>query len=424
MRSLTLSLLFASVFLVSRADAATLFDPNPSHPWNRLYAALFSETPADQYRGPQARVDWAKPDPRLSGPEYDSLLAALDKFLGSHAEKLVVSPVKRALLQSALWATFDQVSDPRGVERLPRIEIARRCAAIIQRISLSDAEIASLPDNYSIAVKQGGFPTDYDPEHRERAFLPPNLFDAQGPWVMLLTGLDSGPAAIQHVQAVQGRSVFYVFIRLPEDRAATLRYLHELAYFPQPYAWNEMYTPYPYARSPVKLSADLPQLPQGTEVALLRRMILPSARGELTVTPITESLQLRVYAVDPKTAQWGKAGNQVFHELRMAPTELFAGTNGLVAHQRFEGPDPLMDFEEPSTVVRGACSDCHAPIGVQSLHTYTHMMGPPRTTPWFEPAQQKYQDMDTLDWKRRDFTWGLLQGFFAAATAPAATSGK
>jgi hypothetical protein len=78
-----------------------------------------------------------------------------------------------------------------------------------------------------------------------------------------------------------------------------------------------------------------------------------------------------------------------------------------------------MTFEEPTMFRSDACGSCHGRTGILSVLTYTHAFGPPRSTPWFEPATQKYQDRYTLEWKKRDYSWGLLQGFFAAMPADA-----
>jgi hypothetical protein len=299
-----------------------IYDASPKHPWNQLAAALHTDMPV-AFEPPgkyEERV--------LTGKPYADALSALDDFLAHHAEKKIVDPVKRAILQSDLWATFDQVSDATGGEQAKRKEIAKRCAAIIKRVALSDAEIAGLPDTYLAAVKSKLFPSTYDPAHRESAFLPDDLLNDVVSWVMLSASASEfpQPAAIQHVKAAQGRAVFYALIRLPAGRQATLAYLRQLAEFPQPYVSNDMYKVYPYARSAVSFNRDLPQFPPGTQVALVRRMVLTNSSGELVVTPITENIQIRVYVTDPKEVQIDGSGDQDFYEFRLVPEELFKGT--------------------------------------------------------------------------------------------------
>src|SRR5678816_980932 len=140
----TVALLLACMFMASVHAENPAYDANPEHPWNRLSAALHTEAPLafdppGQY---EARV--------LTGDSYEKALKALDDFLAHHGETAIKDPVKRAVLQSELWATFDQVSDATGGAQAARREIARRCATIIRRLALSDAEIAALPDTYAI----------------------------------------------------------------------------------------------------------------------------------------------------------------------------------------------------------------------------------------------------------------------------------
>ena len=54
---------------------------------------------------------------------------------------------------------------------------------MIGGLALSDRELAALPDNYALAVKSKQYAAAYDAEHPDRPFLPPDLFDAAGPWV-------------------------------------------------------------------------------------------------------------------------------------------------------------------------------------------------------------------------------------------------
>jgi len=410
------ALLCLAPLCASAAETTTLFDADPAHVWNRLYVALHAKAP---FTGSQLSSIPEESFP--ADTAYARLLAVLDEFLEFHAEKQVAPPVKRAILQSAVWATFDQASDPLAKNPERRLEISRRCAEIVRRLALTDAEIAGLPDNYGAVVKRKTFAADYDAADREAAFVPPALLDPDGPWVILggdpvpaLGGRVWEPAARQHLRATQGRAVFYVLIRLPGDRAGTLQYLRALANFPRPYVLNERYAESPSANSPVKLNPEVPQLPPGTQVALLRKMLLPNASGELRVTPLTESLQIRVYAKDPKLAQWGDADNQVFYQFRLDADGLFDGKDGLARVAAGDREIPLA-FERPSLFGGNACGGCHAEVGVASLLTYRREFSSRPNTPWFEPSKAARQDEATMNWKQRDFSWGLLRGMLASA---------
>jgi hypothetical protein len=57
---------------------------------------------------------------------------------------------------------------------------------------------------------------------------------------------------------------------------------------------------------------------------------------------------------------------------------------------------------------------------VQSFNTYTRRLGPPRHTPWFfEASRIEDQDTETLQWKQRHYTWGLLRGMLISTGAAA-----
>jgi hypothetical protein len=404
MKSPALLLGCVIVMAAVHAETSALYDANPEHPWNRLSAALHTDAPLD-FAPPgeyEARA--------LTGEPYEKAVKALDDFLKHHSETSIKSPIKRAILQSELWATFDQVSDATGGAQAARREIARRCAAIIKRLALSNAEIAGLPDNYAITLASKEFPRAYDPAQPEKVFLPDDLLVDDPPWIMLSASASEilQPAAIQHVKASQGRAVFYALLRLPGGRQATLAYLKKLAEFPQPYAWNEMYKVYTYARSAVKVNPDLPQFPPGTQAALMRRMVLTNSSGELVVSPITESIQVRVYAKDPHEVQFDTPDAQYFYEMTLLPEELFQGSGGLRARDG-EPTARRLTFAKATLFSQPShCRNCHGGAGVLSLNTYTHAFGTFPNSPWFEPTSATRQDTNTLNWKKRDYTWGLL----------------
>src|SRR5262249_10433280 len=80
----------------------------------------------------------------------------------------------------------------------------------------------------------------------------------------------------------------------------------------------------------------LPQWPRGTEVALVRRAMLIDSKGRVVVSPLTESVQLRVLrtrtpALTAKAVgelYRGVPGAQAFAEFQLRRTALFAGEAG------------------------------------------------------------------------------------------------
>src|SRR5262249_44642952 len=150
------------------------------------------------------------------------------EFLAKDGDKLINDPLKRAVFQHDLWAIFDWLANPDAVygsrsddctpeQRALQIRLAR----IIRRLALSAEQIQQLPDNYSRAIASKLFSTSHNPDEPETAFLPPELFTPDGPWVLLAgeIGRSAGPL---HLRFVQGRSAFFVFMNLPGGREATL----------------------------------------------------------------------------------------------------------------------------------------------------------------------------------------------------------
>jgi hypothetical protein len=416
--------------------AVAIYDPDPNHIWNRLHGAFYvrKDLPGTELL-PDALDPpfWRHTTHLLAQPSHEKVLGVLDEFLQTHAERLIHDPVKRALLQRDLWAVFDwSVEMSPGYENEKR-ELQTRLADVLRRLVLTPDQIASLPDNYTQAVASGEFAKDYDPDHRERAFLPPDLFDAHGPWVKLEGRGKPLPVAEQHDSFFSGRSSFLVFLRLPGGRKATFDYLNAL--------WDSP----PFSRlhcSPVQNEApnpNLPQLPAGTQVVLLRQMTLFDNQGKLMASPITESVQIRVYrSVIPSGApavgvdQMITASGQDFYAIRLSRPLFFSNqAGGLKAARPDErdfalfggaGPDegspshytPLSAYHP---VVK-ACVMCHREVGIQSLSTLGRLLKP-------NPLQQDlpsdasgpywWQDARILSWKQGQNDWRLLSGYLKFA---------
>ena len=176
--------LLVLVLLGTRLSAQDgTFDPDPEHPWNRLAAALTAgddvpEFPAgDRNRQHQK---WL-----FTGSRYERALSELDRFLERKADRLIRDPVKRALLQAKLWAVFDSASGPTGDYQRQRLAIASRAAELMQRLALTEAEIAALPDNYAATVAAKRFRASHDPENEAQPFLPPDLLPVGRAWLAI-----------------------------------------------------------------------------------------------------------------------------------------------------------------------------------------------------------------------------------------------
>jgi hypothetical protein len=419
------------------AVAVAIYDPDPSHIWNRLHATFFVR---EDLPGTELLPDaldppfWYHTNYLLAQPSHKRTLRILDEFLQTHAEDLIRDPLKRAFLQRDLWAVFDWSAGRAPGYETEKRELQARLAEVLRRLALTPPQIESLPDNYAQAVASGEFAKEYDPDHRERAFLPPDLFEPQGPWVEL-EGLGKPlPVAEQHDSFFSGRSSFLVFLRLPGGRKATFDYLKTL--------WNSSAKLVPSAHfSPLQDEApnpDLPEIPPGTEVALVRQMTLFDNQGRLTATPITESVQTRVYrSVTPSTApavgidQMITRSGQDFYAIRLSRSLLFASqSGGLKAARPGErdftlfgggGPDEgspgrYVSLASYHPVVK-ACVMCHREVGLQSLRTRDRLLKP-------NPLQQDlpaetlgllwWQDARVLSWKQGQDNWRLLSGYLTS----------
>jgi hypothetical protein len=431
--------------------STAIYDSNPSHIWNRVYAALLIRKDRS---GTQFGADSLEPPLRfetehlLTGPSHELALHVLDEFLQTHAENLIRDPIKHALLQRDLWAVFDWSVQQRSRLKRPdyteeKRKLQMRLAESLRRLALSSKEVAAFPDTYAQAVASGAFAKEYDPAHRDRAFLPPDLFDPHGPWVCIQPSPEnSDGVAKMHIWNVSGRSGFLVFVRLPEGRKATMDYFQTLWNFPQP--WVQASS---FAADQTRENPELPSFPAGTEVALVRRVTLFDNQGNLVASSITESVQIRVYRTitsieernfgNGRMAEIVKNGGQDFFEFKLSRPLLFSGKNGglraIPADEKEfstfqqQGDDPIERTSGRPPIMHDAlpelqtCFWCHSGGGVHSLNSRSSLLMPNRAQQ--EPQNTDYGpvywgDIAALGWKENHYDWGLLNGYWKAASAP------
>jgi hypothetical protein len=411
-----------------------LYDPDPNHISNRLYRTFYRRESRDGREYGYDELDpllWKSTKYLLRDPANRQALTVLDEFLSTHGEKAINDPLKRAILQRDLWAIFDWTTQCSGCfeqsasTSANKLALQTRLVQVIKRLALSPEQIAALPDTYKQAIDTGAFPRAYDLNKREQSFLPPDLFDPKGPWVELsIRGGDL--VAPGHVNAFSGRSIFLIFMRLPGGRAATLDYLKTLASFRQPWLLDsETQRPLP--------NPELPQFPAGTQLALVRRMVLVDATGELRPTNVIEDVQIRVHRTIPRSIPQGldldnieaHAAMDVF-EFKLTRTKLFAHKDGgLRSLTRTDTEFPLFRshdidlFEENFNnrmlrVSLEACATCHFRPGVHSMLSRTRLesVATPENGELLPSWEANYETNGTNSWKRRQFSWGLLQGLW------------
>jgi hypothetical protein len=412
--------------------AVSIYDPDPTHILNRLYAALFVRQDATGQIFNADSLDPALPEFSRHLLERDShryAIRVLDEFLNTHAENLIRDPLKRALFNRDLWAVFDWSVARRPMRprepsyAIEKKELQVRLAEILRRLSLTDDQIAALPDNYAESVNSGEFPKEFDPSQPDRVFLPPDLFDPHGPWVPI-RGFDKPPAP-SHVTFFSGRSRFLALVRLPGGRKATYDYFRQLWEFPQPASNND-------GPQGPDFNPNLPSFPPGTEVALVRQMTMFDDHGNLVPVPITESIQIRMYrSVAPSNAPTNslpaalEASGQKFYEMRLDREMLFAGRAGglrevarnekeifvfnAIGFDLLDSPKTKIDRRRATPIMQ-ECVWCHREPGIQSLNSRTALLtpNPPQSDDPSLDAARCWEQDGTLAWKKNREDWGLL----------------
>jgi hypothetical protein len=441
---ITLSFVIAPIILTIRYSAQferqsastphAIYDSNPDHLWNRLHRAFYVRTARNGEEYGHDELDpllWAETKHLLAGPSHQQAIKLLDEFLSVNGAALITDPLKRAMLQRDLWAIFDWSAETPPSYQREAQALQSKLALVIRSIALSREQIQALPDNYADAVRAIVFAAQYDPERREPAFLPPDLFQPDGPWVCV--GARGGqPVAPVHAYAFSGRSVFLIFIRLPEGRSSTLNYLEKLQGFPVFIAGRN-----PNWRSP---NPNLPQFPVGAQLALVRKMVVIDNQGDLVPTRLTEGVQIRVHRAISKTIPEGfnfdsnaETTAQDFFEIKLSRARLFAGhSGGLRALARDEkefllfqshGDDPFDWVKENELMERGRittlkfCVNCHFMPGVHSMNSRLDLMG--------AQAELIASDINnetkvTIGWKQTNqakYDWRMLQRLWRASTA-------
>jgi hypothetical protein len=388
----------------------SLYDPDPNHLWNRVDTSIRIRTAPNGRQYGADSIDlllWPNTMHLLEGESHSNAIAALDEFLHAHGEQLIGDPVKRAILQRDLWACFDWAANRSTDHPTERAELELRLAEVIQRIALTRKQTDDLPDVCKSAVDAARFPAAFDPANPTTPFLPNDLFDPAGPWISIAARDDLVVAPV-HAKASRDHSIFEVYFHHPDGRQAGLDYLKKLSKTP------------PYISDPsTHFNAKVGQFPIGTQMALVRRVILIDDQQKLTPTRLIESIQLRVFRrIDPDRKP---DEDQAFFEFQLRRGDLFVNPAGALHALKLgdrevitfggEEIDPFEDTRphEGAPVYAHAvleCEGCHSEPGVQSMHSFTRVF--PFPSPGILAANPKVQtDLSVIAKQNRD-EWKLL----------------
>ncbi len=430
---------------VRAAEPIALFHRDPRHVSNRLYFQLHvrAERGGKEYGFDELDpLLWSETNYLLTGKSHTQALALADEFLRTHAERQIADPVKRAILQRDLWAVLDWADPPDSGDQagLPhaaeRRELMARLAPIVRRLALPADELAALPDTYARALQNHEFPTAYDPASPNQAFLPPDLFDPSGPWVCL-GAPEHDLAAPLHDVSFTARSAFFVFARLPGGRDATLAYFKQLAEMKIPLFVSMQDPGMP---QPMDVwNPQVPQFPVGTELALVRKMLLPDRDGHLHVTPVTESVQIRHYTDIPRVNPMASRDVALAHrfqdpsEIELRRTLLFSdqhsGLYGVTKSDDAFLSLPAMSmgfdaFEDRRMGVRGfspfaACTGCHLGPGIQSMMSFSFRANPneaPVLSPRLAETTPRDESEKVIEWAQQQAKWRDLLNLWSSGS--------
>ena len=397
------------------AARAGVYAADPAHLWNRLHRALYVRVDAKGQEYGLDDVDpllWQETTFLLTDPSHSSAIRLLDEFLQSAGERLIVDPLKRAVFQHDLWALFDWLAARLDHHPDARKALLSRVARVIRRVALTQNQIEGLPDNYQQAVRSKAFASSFDPAQRERAFLPPDLTAGNGQWLAVSA---NDPVAAQHASEIS-HSSFSVKWHVPGGAPATLAYWKALWDHPEPYVIEFDHD----GERRVMVNPALPAIPSGTQLALVRRMLLIDQRGMIVPSAVTENVQFRVL----------QQRDQPSFEFRLGRARLFAGQAGglqaVVAGDlafftfSSHGIDPFelppdTARQRPPKILEG-CGNCHqqSRSSIHAVLSLRRLLKPnsqldsshPRWNRWFT------QDAVAAGRKAQRADWGLLQGFW------------
>lgn len=379
----------------------SIYDPDTDHIWNRVFRQLYQRTDTGGKEYGADELDpllWLDTTHLLSADSHRQAVNVLDEFLSIHAENLIQDPLKRAMLQRDLWAVFDWAASQAEPYPAERETLKVRLAAIMKRVALPREEILSLPDNYALAVESRSYPAAFDADHLEEVFLPSNLFQPDSAWVPL--GREGGPIAMTHTEAFPffGRSVFLVFVRSPDEREATLDFIQSLNTEPHP------------------LTAI------GTEVALVRRMLLLDDQGELVLSPLVETVQVRHFRPV-----------QAFYEFELDRKRLFDGVaGGLVPNNDlfmlFMGHGDVFNIPnipDLRAAIPDICKACHFgdlpnpnAANTQTIisHSRLPFFLPDHARPILFATTPVNEAKTVIEWKQAHATWKALETLWQQTT--------
>lgn len=371
---------------------------------------------------------WSGSNYFTHGASRDRLRAALATVQGmSDAEIGRCPPAQRALVQNRVWTVFDHVLARQKTPNTNR-DLLHALAHVIEKLALTEQELGAISDPLHEAIVSGRFPAEPTSEGGPTVFLPPDLGPA-------FSHAGGQAIARHHLRTFGGRSSFALHVKMPAGGPDPAAYFKAVSEFPQPWSWNKA--------GLVVLNRDVPQLPAGATVALVRRLAVVRRDGRWAVSPLVMSVQLRRYhvtdwpTVEKRRAERtdGMTGHLQSFTLFELETENIGagyrtgaeGSGGLrpieESEKRFgfffaHGFDQVErsgDYHFPNFVPGPqheplkTCSMCHSGVGLQSLNSLgfidvEHTVPLPRLIAADNGANPERE----AGWKETRAEWGAL----------------
>lgn len=372
----------------------TLYDPDPAHVANRVYKTLFtwkSDEDAPPSHWPRQKV----------ALDIANLKSVLDELLQVNIAKEFPDPLKRIFLQRDLWLAFDWLAQQPATIGAENPVIQRKLARCIQHLALPMSQLRQLPDNYDDELTSDAYPIEFDGANPSAPFLPGGLWMRNGSWIMIGDRDTRSILASEHLDFFRGHSAYIVFVRLPAGREATIAYLNKIT-------------------TATMAHAKLPELPEGTQMALVGQVMAIDDKGLPFPTTITETVQIRVYRNPKKSLTMANDAQSRF-EFRLDRAALFA--HKPVTLRPVGAKDQDWEFinylgekkaeSESKGVIMNSCFDCHNEAGVESFRTFTQMRkssGPVRQLTLSTRSKEAGR---IVTWKKRQLDFQLLRQFWA-----------
>lgn len=398
--------------------AAGLYDSDPAHLWNRIHRLLHVRAAPDGQQYGFDNLDpllWRETRYLLIGPSQTQAISLLDEFLASGAERLIGDPLKRAVFQHDLWAVFDWLTVTSNGEPRARQTLMTRIVRVMRRVALTRTQIEALPDTYAAAVASGGFA----PANREEAepSFPIELSRADGPWIPLAGTQSFVP---QHSYEL-GRSAFIVMWSVPGGSIPTFDYLKRLWEHPQPFVPDESFSLARDGEARVKINPALPPVPDGTRIALVRKMMLIDDQGVVLPTRIVQSIQLRTFRGNRHLfAEWQMSRQQLLAARSSGLRRIAADDQGFLTFSA-KGMDP---FEREPTRTRArpssvlaTCPMCHQTEFGPAIESIRSLRAILRPNTLSDPRHERWsrwftQPVLAAEAKSRTYEWGVLRALW------------